>query len=81
MTRAYELRLRWQDEHGKSHERVVDDYLARAIQHEADHLDGVLFTDRLSPLKKQFLRRTLDSLARGELPEGYHPSKGEGQRS
>lgn len=81
VTRAYELRLRWQDEHGKSHERVVDDYLARAIQHEADHLEGVLFTDRLSPLKKQFLRRQLDALARGELPEGYHPSKGEGQRS
>lgn len=81
VTRAYELRLRWQDEHGKSQERVVDDFLARAIQHEADHLEGVLFTDRLSPLKKQFLRRQLDALARGELPEGYHPSKGEGQRS
>jgi peptide deformylase len=77
VTRAYELRLRWQDEYGKPHERKVDDFLARAIQHEADHLDGVLFTDRLSPLKKQFLRRQLDLLARGELPEGYHPGRGE----
>ena len=81
VSRAFELRLRWQDEYGKPHERKVDDYLARAIQHEADHLDGVLFTDRLSPLKKQFLRRALDALARGELPEGYHPRRGEGQRS
>lgn len=81
VSRAFELRLRWQDEYGKSHERRVDDYLARAIQHEADHLDGVLFTDRLSPLKKQFLRRALDALARGELPEGYHPRRGEGHRT
>ncbi len=81
VSRAFELRLRWQDEYGKPHERKVDDYLARAIQHEADHLDGVLFTDRLSPLKTQFLRRALDALARGELPEGYHPRRGEGQRS
>ena len=46
---------------------------ARAVQHESDHLDGVLFTDRLSALKRQFLQRDLDALARGELPEGYHP--------
>jgi peptide deformylase len=48
------------------------------VQHESDHLDGVLFTDRLGPLKRQFLRRELDALARGEVPEGYHPERGEG---
>ncbi len=74
--RATGLRLRGFDEHGRPFERVVTDYLARAIQHEADHLDGVLFTDRLSPLKRQFLRRQLDALARGEVPEGYHPGAG-----
>jgi peptide deformylase len=73
VVRAEKLRLRGFDEYGKPIERIVEGYLARAIQHEADHLDGVLFTDRLSPLKKQFLRRALDELARGEIPEGYHP--------
>lgn len=73
VVRAAELRLRAFDENGQLFERLVDGYLARAIQHEADHLDGVLFTDRLSPLKRQFLRRQLDELARGEVPEGYHP--------
>jgi peptide deformylase len=48
-------------------------------QHETDHLDGVLFTDRLSPLKRQFLKRDLDALARGELPAGYHPGAREGK--
>ena len=73
VVRATELRLRGFDESGKPFERRVDGFLARAIQHESDHLDGVLFTDRLSPLKRQFLRKALDELARGEVPEGYHP--------
>jgi peptide deformylase len=73
VVRATSLRLRGFDEHGKPIEKLAEGYLARAIQHEADHLDGVLFTDRLGLLKKQFLRRQLDELARGEIPEGYHP--------
>ena len=76
--RARSVRLRGFDEHGQPIDRVVDGFLARAVQHESDHLDGVLFTDWLSPLKKQFLRRELDALARGELPDGYHPGRGEG---
>jgi peptide deformylase len=73
VVRAGQLRLRAFDENGRPFERIVEGYLARAIQHENDHIDGVLFTDRLSPLKRQFLRRQLDELARGEIPEGYHP--------
>ena len=73
VARAETLRVRAYDENGQAFERRVEGYLARALQHEADHLDGVLFTDRLSPLKRQFLRRDLDALARGEVPEGYHP--------
>jgi peptide deformylase len=79
VTRAGIVRLRGFDENGKPFEKRVDGYLARAIQHESDHLDGVLFTDRLSPLKRQFLRRDLDALARGEVPEGYHPKSGHGE--
>ena len=71
--RALTVRLRGFDEHGQPLDRLVEGFLARAVQHESDHLDGVLFTDRLSMLKKQFLRRDLDALARGELPSGYHP--------
>jgi peptide deformylase len=76
--RATSVRVRGFDEHGQPLEKVVTGYVARAIQHETDHLDGVLFTDRLSPLKRQFLKRDLDALARGELPAGYHPGAREG---
>ena len=73
VARALRIEVRYQDEKGKSHALEAEGYLARAIQHEVDHLDGVLFVDRLSVLKRQFLKRDLESLARGELPEGYVP--------
>ena len=73
VSRALEIRVRYQDENGKPLTLDAEGYLARAIQHEVDHLDGVLFVDRLSALKRQFLKRALEALARGELPEGYAP--------
>ena len=80
VVRATSLRLRGFDEYGRPIEKRIDGLLARAIQHEADHLDGVLFTDRLSLLRRQFLRRQLDALARGEIPGGYHPDRREGEQ-
>ena len=71
--RALRVKVRAQDEHGRPVEMSAEGYFARALQHEVDHLDGVLFVDRLSPLKRQFLKRSLDALARGEMPEGYTP--------
>jgi peptide deformylase len=79
VTRSTRVEVRALDEAGRPFELIAEGYLARAIQHEIDHLDGVLFVDRLSPLKRQFLRRALESLARGERPEGYGPSTGVGE--
>ena len=73
VTRALIVTVQAVDENGRPFELSGEGYLARALQHEIDHLDGVLFVDRLSPLRKQFLRRPLESLARGELPEDYQP--------
>lgn len=74
VARAQKIRVQAQDEFGKPLSFEAEDYLARAIQHEVDHLDGVLFVDRLSALRRQFLKKRLDALARGELPEDYqHP--------
>jgi peptide deformylase len=73
VSRSFRLKVQALDEHGQAFELEASGYLARAIQHEVDHLDGVLFVDRLSPLKRQFLRRSLEAIARGELPEGYEP--------
>ena len=73
VTRAKTIRVRALDEEGRPVTIDAEDYLARAIQHEVDHLDGVLFVDRLSLLKRQFLKRELDAIARGELPEDHRP--------
>jgi len=78
VSRSLTIHVHALDAQGAPLEIDAEGYLARAIQHEIDHLDGVLFVDRLSPLKRQFLRRSLESLARGERPEGFEPHVGEG---
>jgi len=58
--RSERIRVRAQDEHGKTYELEADGLLAVCIQHEMDHLDGKLFVDYLSPLKRQMVRKKLE---------------------
>jgi len=81
VSRATNIVVEALDEQGRKISIEAQGYLARALQHEVDHLDGVLFVDRLSMLKRQFLRRQLEALARGELPEDYQPPKASGRSS
>lgn len=53
VARAKKLKVRYQDRFGKPHEMEVKDFFARVIQHEMDHLDGVLLIDRVSFNKRQ----------------------------
>ena len=53
------IRARWLDEHGKSHEEDLDGLLAVCLQHEMDHLEGVLFIDHLSKLKRDMVLKKL----------------------
>ncbi len=57
--RAARVRVRARDRSGKHFEIEADGLLAKALQHEIDHLNGLLFVDRLSPLKKNIFRRKL----------------------
>lgn len=61
--RPLAITLRARDLTGKPFELQAEDYLARAICHEVDHLDGVLFTDHLRGLRKERARRQLKKLA------------------
>ncbi len=57
--RAEKITLKAQDRHGKAFEMQADDFMAKCIQHELDHLDGKIFLDRLSGLKKKRIDKKL----------------------
>jgi peptide deformylase len=59
VTRANEIDVRFLDREGRPREMRVDGLLAVCIQHEMDHLDGKLFVDYLSPLKREMVRKKL----------------------
>ena len=69
--RPEKLTIRYFDELWNEHEEEFDDLTARVIQHEYDHLDGVLFTDYVKGLKKQMLRSKLVNISKGNIKVGY----------
>jgi peptide deformylase len=64
VVRAARVRIRAQDQHGKWFEMDGDDLLARAMQHEIDHLDGMLFIFRMSGLKRDLTLRKIRKMQR-----------------
>jgi len=58
------IRARWLDRDGSSHEEEIDGLLAVCLQHEMDHLNGILFIDHLSRLKREMLLKKLAKLRR-----------------
>jgi peptide deformylase len=69
--RLSKLKIRYQDEHWTWKEEEYDGIKARIIQHEYDHLEGVLFTDHLSALKKRLLKNKLVNIAKGNVEADY----------
>lgn len=67
VVRPKSIRVKYQSLDGEHHDEWIDTFLARVIQHEFDHLEGVLFTDRLSALKRSLLKNTLKKIANGEI--------------
>ena len=65
------IRVRFLDRDFQPHEWEAEGMLARVIQHELDHLDGVLFVDYLSAFRKRLLKRRLRDIARGEVKADY----------
>ena len=59
------------DESFESHTEVFDGLIARVIQHEYDHIEGVLFTDKLSSLKKRLIKGRLSNISKGKIDVDY----------
>lgn len=63
--------LRYQDENFNEFTETFDGIIARVIQHEYDHIEGVLFTDKLSSLKKRLLKSKLSNISKGKCTADY----------
>lgn len=69
--RPTRIRMQWVDEGLKAHDEWIESYLARVLQHEVDHLEGKVFTDRIAPLRKQLVKSKLSALQRGKVNCSY----------
>ncbi len=69
--RESEIRIKYYDAQWNFHDERYSGYLARVLLHEYDHLDGILFTDRLSPLRRRLLRGKLNDISRGRFDASY----------
>lgn len=71
VVRPKTIRIRYQDENFVEHEEEFTGFCARIIQHEYDHLEAHVFTDRISPIRKTFVRNKLASIAKGKVGAKY----------
>jgi peptide deformylase len=69
--RESHIRIQYYDENLEYHDEVFDGYKARIIQHEYDHLDGILFVDRINPLRKRLLKGKLTDISNGKFEVDY----------
>ncbi|MGB3607709.1 peptide deformylase [Psychroserpens sp.] len=69
--RQPKVTITYQDENFKTHTEVYDGLIARVVQHEYDHIEGVLFTDKLSSLKKRLIKGKLANISKGKINVDY----------
>lgn len=71
VAREDEIRIEYLDENLQPHDEKYKGYMARVIQHEYDHLDGILFTDNISLLRKRMIKSKLVNLEKGKVNCDY----------
>jgi peptide deformylase len=71
VNRESHIRIKYYDENWQLHDEEFNGYKARIIQHEYDHLDGILFTDKVGPLRKRLLKSKLNAISKGRFEADY----------
>ncbi len=69
--RPIAIRVKYKDENFVEHDELFEGLPARVIQHEYDHIDGMVFTDHLAPIKRNMLKNKLVNMAKGKYRCGY----------
>ena len=70
MYRNETINIEYQDENFELHKDSLSGLAARIFQHEYDHIEGILFTDKLSTLKKRLLKKKLENISKGKVDVG-----------
>ena len=71
ISRKESIKINFLDENFVSKNLILSGIKARVVQHEYDHLEGILFTDYLSPLKKRILKKKLHNISKGKIKTDY----------
>ena len=71
VNRKEKITIQYRDEKFKLHTKILDGLAARVVQHEYDHIEGILFTDHLSSLKKRLIKNKLTSISKGLITVDY----------
>jgi peptide deformylase len=71
ITRKSQIKISYYDENFELHDEEFDGLKARVIQHEYDHIDGILLIDHLPPLKRKLLKRRLTDISKGIVDVSY----------
>ena len=71
VSRHERIKIHYFDQQFKEQELVLTGLAARVVQHEYDHIEGVLFTDHLTPLKRRLLKNRLNSISKGTIQVDY----------
>ena len=71
VTRPAQIKIRYFNEQFEEQEKIFTGINARVIQHEYDHIEGILFTELLKPLKKRMIKRRLESIKQGKVNRTY----------
>jgi len=69
--RQQKITLSYLDENFNPHTETYEGLAARVVQHEYDHIEGVLFTDKISSLKKRLIKKKLDNISKGKITADY----------
>ncbi len=69
--RKPDLTIEYYDEHFKKHKETYNGVIARVIQHEYDHIEGILFTDKISPFKRKMISGKLADISKGKFRADY----------
>lgn len=69
--RKSNLRIQYYDENFQYYDETYDGLIARVIQHEYDHIEGKLFTDKISPLRRRLIQGKLKDISKGKVNVGY----------